>query len=253
MSYHNGGVCGILWLQVLFLEVAMEFLRHVTDLPYTFYVVLTARLVLACILGGVIGYERESTNRPAGFRTHILVCVGSALVMITSEFIFERYRGMTNIDPARLGAQVISGIGFLGAGTIIRDGFNVKGLTTAASLWAVSCVGIAAGIGFYEGAIVATLIIYLTLIVLKRMEKHFAKKLHYKTIHIHSLNIPGQIGLLSNVFENHGVNVKTIEFINDADDTGIIVKFRVIMPEGSSKTALIDGLQKVEGIQKVYE
>jgi putative Mg2+ transporter-C (MgtC) family protein len=81
----------------------------------TFFLNSVVRLVLACILGGTIGYEREQTNRPAGFRTHILVCVGAALVMLTSEFIFNKYSGYTNLDPARLGAQVISGIGFLGA------------------------------------------------------------------------------------------------------------------------------------------
>ena len=91
------------------------------------------RIVLAGVLGGIIGIERESINRPAGFRTHILVCVGSALVMITSQYIFFHYSSQVNLDTARMGDQVISGIGFLGAGTIVRKGFNVKGLTTAAS------------------------------------------------------------------------------------------------------------------------
>jgi len=142
----------------------------------SFYLTLVIRLGLACILGGIVGYEREHMQQPAGFRTHILVCVGAALAMITSEFIFRKYAGQTNIDPARLGAQVISGIGFLGAGTIIREGFNVRGLTTAASLWAVACVGLAVGIGFYEGAVAATFFISLTLTVLKKMEKNIAKK-----------------------------------------------------------------------------
>jgi len=92
------------------------------------------------------------------------------------QYIFESYKGITNLDPARLGAQVISGIGFLGAGTIIREGANVRGLTTAASLWAVSCVGIAAGIGFYEGAVISTIVIYITLILLKRTENILPEK-----------------------------------------------------------------------------
>jgi putative Mg2+ transporter-C (MgtC) family protein len=112
-----------------------------------FEIEILLRMVLAAALGGFIGYEREHLNRPAGFRTHILVCVGAALVMMTSQYLAYRYPGDT-IDLSRLGAQVISGIGFLGAGTIIRDGFNVRGLTTAASLWAVSCVGIAVGSGY---------------------------------------------------------------------------------------------------------
>ena len=127
---------------------------------------ILARLLLAVLLGGFVGYEREHANRPAGFRTHILVCVGAALVMVTSEYMVRKY-SISAVDPARLGAQVVSGIGFLGAGTIIRDGVNIRGLTTAASLWAVSCVGIAVGSGFYAGAAIATIFIFLTLIILK--------------------------------------------------------------------------------------
>ena len=129
------------------------------------------RLFIACLLGGFIGFEREHYNRkPAGFRTHMLVCAGSALVMLISEFIFERFGDMVNIDPARLGAQVISGIGFLGAGTIIRHGVNIKGLTTAASLWTTACIGLACGVGFYSAAIIATMTIYFILIIFKKLE-----------------------------------------------------------------------------------
>lgn len=95
--------------------------------------------------------------------------------MCTSQYIFTIYQGLTTLDPARLGAQVISGIGFLGAGTIMRNGMNIRGLTTAASLWAVSCVGLAVGIGFYSGAIITTILIYITLIVLKQIESHVKK------------------------------------------------------------------------------
>src|SRR5690606_893530 len=112
------------------------------------------------LLGGLIGIEREIGNRPAGFRTHTLVCIGSSLVMLTSEFLIGAYADISIPDPARLGAQVISGIGFLGAGTIIKDGSRVRGLTTAASLWVVACIGIAIGAGFYWGAIVAAVFSY---------------------------------------------------------------------------------------------
>ena len=105
------------------------------------------RLLVATILCGIIGMEREHVNRPAGVRTHVLVGVSAALIMITSEYLFSYYKDFTNMDPARMGAQIISGIGFLGAGTIIKDGLNVRGLTTAASLWAVACIGIASGSG----------------------------------------------------------------------------------------------------------
>ncbi len=88
---------------------------------------LTLRLIMSIVLGGIVGLERESTNKPAGFRTHILVCMGSAIIMLTSIFIFTQFQGKTNLDPGRIPAQVVSGIGFLGAGTIIREGATIKG------------------------------------------------------------------------------------------------------------------------------
>ena len=127
---------------------------------------LIIRILLASLFGALIGLEREHANRPAGLRTHVLVCVGACLTMLTSEFVAKNSPG-TNLDVTRLGAQVISGIGFLGAGTIIRNGNTVKGLTTAASIWAVACVGLATGIGYYIGATIATFIIFLILAYFK--------------------------------------------------------------------------------------
>ena len=219
-------------------------------MPHMVEIVL--RLILAALLGGVIGYEREHTNRPAGFRTHILVCVGSALVMVTSEFIFDKYRAAANLDPARLGAQVISGIGFLGAGTIIRDGFNVRGLTTAASLWAVSCVGIAAGIGFYEGAAAATLMIFLTLITLKKAEKHFAQKNRYTTLVIEAENAAGQVGCVSGVLEKYGAEIRNIQLYKGKDNT-LMIKAVVKTPENGIGAQIAGDLQSQRGVRKVYE
>ena len=129
---------------------------------------ITLRLLCAMLVGTVIGIEREYTHRPAGLRTHILVTLGACAVMITGQLIFAQYRpfGATS-DPARLSAQVISGVGFLGAGTIMREGVNVKGLTTAASLWAVACLGIAAGGGYFEVALIGTALMFLTLTLLE--------------------------------------------------------------------------------------
>ncbi|HEX2946341.1 MAG TPA: MgtC/SapB family protein [Clostridia bacterium] len=210
------------------------------------------RLVLAGVLGGLIGYEREHTNRPAGFRTHILVCVGAALVMVTSEYIFEVYSGKVNLDPARLGAQVISGIGFLGAGTIIRDGFNVRGLTTAASLWAVSCVGIAVGIGFYSGAVIATILIFLTLIILKKAEKHFNSKNRYRTFIVESDNAPGQVGQVTGLFEKYSIEIKNIQLYKSKENNTMI-KILVKMPGSTVDMQLLSDMQSLNGVGKVYE
>jgi putative Mg2+ transporter-C (MgtC) family protein len=217
-----------------------------------YYVEILLRLLLACILGGIIGSEREHTNRPAGFRTHILVCVGAALVMVTSEFILDRYSPSVNLDPARLGAQVISGIGFLGAGTIIRDGFNVKGLTTAASLWAVSCVGIAAGIGFYYGAVIATVLIFITLIALKKTENRFLRKNKYVTLLIESDNIHGQVGTVSEAMERNGIEIKRIDFIHNTASQ-LVIRLVALSQCGLSVKEAVNSLNEIEGIRKVVE
>ncbi len=135
---------------------------------------IAVRLLVSCILGGIIGFEREySHHRPAGFRTHILVSLGACLAMIVSQFASDSLKGDLTIDPTRIGAQVVSGIGFLGAGAIIRHGLSVKGLTTAASLWTVACVGLACGIGFYAGAVLATILIWAILMYLKNVKERF--------------------------------------------------------------------------------
>lgn len=124
------------------------------------------KLILAAILGSIIGHERESTLRAtgvAGIRTHTLVCIGSCLIMLNGTYIFERYHHLSSMDPTRLAAQVISGIGFLGAGQIMKEGSSIKGLTTAASLWAVAGIGISVGSGFYSGALMTTGIIFVVL------------------------------------------------------------------------------------------
>ena len=129
------------------------------------------RLLCAMMVGLVIGTEREYTHRPAGMRTHILVALGACSVMITGELIFIHYKALGAMpDPARLGAQVITGVGFLGAGTIMREGSNVKGLTTAASLWAVACLGLAAGGGYYAVALLGMVFIFITLTIFEGIQ-----------------------------------------------------------------------------------
>lgn len=128
------------------------------------------RLIIGALLGGFIGFERERHNkRIAGFRTHILVCVGSTLIMLTSLYIFDLYGNRAPVDPARIAAGVITGIGFLGAGTIIRSSVSVTGLTTAASLWTVSGIGLAVGCGFYMAGFVTAIIVLAALYILRKL------------------------------------------------------------------------------------
>jgi putative Mg2+ transporter-C (MgtC) family protein len=128
------------------------------------------RLILSVFLSGLIGLERQVHRRTAGLRTHILVCLGSCLIMLTSLYIFDIYKDRVPLDPARIAAGVITGIGFLGAGAIMREGEAVKGLTTAASLWVVAGIGLAVGCGFRRAAIYTTVLTLAVLLILRYLE-----------------------------------------------------------------------------------
>ena len=148
------------------------------------------RILVAFILGGILGVERGLKQRPAGLRTYLLVCVGACMIMLTNQYIFQV---LGTGDPVRMGAQVVSGIGFLGAGTIIVTKHSqIKGLTTAAGLWAAAAVGLATGIGFYEAAVVGAVVIFLTLTVLVRLDRRMHRKTRYFDIYI---ELPRQITL----------------------------------------------------------
>ena len=134
------------------------------------------RLLLAVLLSGLVGLEREAKGRSAGLRTHMLVCAGSCLMMLTGIYLASHYRGTMDVDPTRLAAQVVSGIGFLGAGTIIQFRDSVRGLTTAASVWAAAGIGLAVGGGFYVGAVSTTVLVLVVLLVLHGLEQRLGAK-----------------------------------------------------------------------------
>lgn len=133
------------------------------------------RLILAIILGGLIGFEREVKRRSAGLRTHVLVSLGSCLIMLTSLYVFDIYKDIATLDPARIAAGIITGIGFLGAGAIIRSGEAVKGLTTAASLWLVAGIGMGIGCGFYLASLITAVLAIAVLFFLGQLEKVISK------------------------------------------------------------------------------
>ena len=134
------------------------------------------RLAVAAFLGGLIGFEREAHGKEAGVRTYSLVCLGSALMMIVSTQIFEIYKGAAQVDPSRIAAQVVSGIGFLGAGAIIRFPQGIKGLTTAAGIWTACGIGLACGLGQYHPAIMTTLFTLVILLTFARIDRFFGGK-----------------------------------------------------------------------------
>lgn len=158
-----------------------DWIRSAGLLELTEWTILL-RIVMATILGGLLGLERTKKRRAAGIRTYTLVCLGATIVMLTGQFMLTEFG---NTDPARLGAQVISGIGFLGAGTILITGVQqIKGLTTAACLWASACMGIAIGIGFYFGAVLMFLAIVFVMTLLNFVQTKYVKSSHNLHLYI---------------------------------------------------------------------
>lgn len=213
------------------------------------------KLALSVLLSGIIGFEREHSHRPAGFRTHILVAVGSTLIMLTSVYISKTYEGQANVDITRMAAQVVSGIGFLGAGTILREGFSVKGLTTAASLWAVSCIGIAVGAGFVTGAIVATFVIYMTLNSLKKV---IVRGKAGKALYIEVKDLAEQVPKISSLIKRTGTVVHSMEILYDNDskfrkkkDTATI-KALIFPKTDNALKIIVSTLQADENVVDVY-
>ena len=202
------------------------------------------RLVVGCILGGLIGWERELNDRPAGFRTHILVTVGSALIMIISINIFHMFPD-SDADPGRIAAQVVSGIGFLGAGTIIREGINVRGLTTAASLWAVAAIGLAIGAGFYFSGIATTGLVYVALMFLNRINFTVTER---KMLIIRAIDRPGLLGDIGQLLAKNHLNISNITMDKNSDDDLIRVKIKVKTPPDFRFENINDQLYQIVGI-----
>ncbi|WP_313758842.1 MgtC/SapB family protein [Tissierella sp.] len=176
------------------------------------------RIILSAIIGGLIGMEREANNRPAGLRTHVLVSVGSALIMLISMYgFYDLKTGLRIGDPSRLAAQVVSGIGFLGAGTIIRTGSHIKGLTTAASLWVCAGIGLAIGNGYYLGGLLTAAVVLLTLGILSAFEKRIFKT-KYKNLEIAAIDRTGLIGEIGVLLGRYNIDIIDIGIVNINDD-----------------------------------
>lgn len=209
------------------------------------------RLMLALVCGGLLGLERGKKKRPAGFRTHMLVCVGAALAMITNQYMAEHYAG---IDASRMASQVISGIGFLGAGTIMVTGLQkIRGLTTAAGLWVVACIGLAFGTGFYSGGIVATVLCYVINTVLHRVETRMETNARIIGIYVELADV-SYIGKLLEKLRQSEINVTELETgkarMSD-NHVGVLLVIRLAHFVNHSE--IIEQLEMVEGVSFVEE
>lgn len=221
-------------------------LREVT------YLAIALRLVCAVIIGGLIGLERGMKNRPAGLRTYMLVCVGSCLIMLTNQYLFQV---SGSGDPMRLGAQVVSGIGFLGAGTIIVTKHNqIKGLTTAAGLWAAAGVGLALGVGFYEAALIAGLLIFFVLTGLQKLDNRMRSKTKTLEVYIEiadSLNI----GTLIRSIRDMNVEIEDVQLEHDVmPEDGTRSLFATLKcKKRTDHIPLMEAIHKIEGVVYLEE
>lgn len=224
---------------------------------------IVIRLLLSIIIGGLVGYDREFKNRPAGFRTHILVCIGATVAalieMHTMDLIIKEIgmnpelTGMLKVDLGRLSAQVISGVGFLGAGTIIRNNGSVKGLTTAASIWAVACVGLAIGMGLYTISILSTFAILIALIFLKAFQNKFIIRQEKIKFEVKCNNKISAIKEIDEILLDMEISIKNIEFksidedINEENKSNICI-YTILVPHNIDLNLLICDLSVGENI-----
>lgn len=209
------------------------------------------RLILSVVLGGFIGWERELGNRFAGLRTHMLVCVGATLVMIVSQFGFDDVlrSDFVVLDPSRVAAQVVSGIGFLGAGTILFWKKTIRGLTTAASVWAVAAIGLAVGAGLYLISFSTTILLLLILAGLKPLERRFLKKFRF-----HRLRISASPTTLSLVFLEQSctqLQLKPIKLYMESKKESDVFDLVFSQAPSSALFSLMDEIRKTSGVEKV--
>lgn len=206
------------------------------------------KILLAFAFGGLIGFERESRNRPAGLRTHILVSVGSASFTISS-IHFYRLFGNAN-DPGRVAANIVVGIGFLGAGTIIKEGFSVKGLTTAATVWVSAAIGLSCGLGLYLPALIVSVLTYLTLILLRGVEiEALGKKDRRRILMIKVTDEPGQLGKIGTILGEHNINIDNVKF--ERTDTGLSIILYISVPERLKIDELVETLSEENWVLEV--
>jgi putative Mg2+ transporter-C (MgtC) family protein len=215
------------------------------------YLDMLLRLGVATVLGAAVGLERERLERAAGFRTHALVCLASALVMVVSIYGFP---DSDALDPSRIAAQVVSGIGFLGAGVIIFRRNTVRGLTTAATLWSVSGVGLAVGAGLYIPATIGTLFMLLIQAGLRPVEAHFfGHEAQRQRLLIETHNASVLMSHIPAISARHGMRVQSLQFERDSDNQTDIVELTIRLGKLDERFGVISDLKQIEGVLRVHD
>ena len=217
------------------------------------FLAVAVRLTLAVICGGIIGVEREYKRRPAGFRTHILICLGAAMTTLTSQFLYLNMHYYT--DMARLGAQVVAGVGFIGAGTIIvTQRQRVKGLTTAAGLWASAIIGLAIGGGFYEGALFATFLIILAELLFSKLEYRMLENAPEINLYMEYTDRSCLEQVLK-LYREKNVKVLNMEITRatGSEHHNACAIFSLRLNKKCKVELLLDAIHRVEGVAAVEE
>jgi len=214
------------------------------------YMEIILKLLLATLFGGLIGLERETHGRAAGLRTHILVCVGSCLIMLTSLFIYHAYKHIAPCDPGRIAAGVVTGIGFLGAGTILRYRGSVMGLTTAASIWTVAAIGLATGSGFYYAGILTTVIVLITLFFISKLEYVLIRKDWYKTLVIESKIDENQLHSIREALERYNAVINKLEIEKIPERNLSRVRFDIKLTSSKFDDNIILRISNISGVHK---
>jgi len=208
------------------------------------------RLLLGATIGGIIGFEREIHGRAAGFRTQLIVCVAAVLIMIISENYYHYMQYIDpnlQIDPARISAGALIGIGFLGAGVIVKSGFAIRGLTTAASIWIVSAIGLAIGAGLYFEGIITAAITIVALVILRRVEKKI-NILLYKTITVSARITENAEETITSILLDYGIHIHSIDYEQNRTEEELIYNFNV---STRKETALKELFFKIGGLEFV--
>jgi putative Mg2+ transporter-C (MgtC) family protein len=229
------------------MELIASFLgRTNVDLPVTLF-----RLFFSFVLGGLIGLEREWHRQSAGLRTHIVICLGSTLLTLMSFYIPQTFTHFQAGDPSRIAAQVVSGIGFLGGGAIFRMGVNVRGLTTAASIWVVAGIGMVVGAGMYLAALAGTGLVLFALFVMVPFEKKLFPVRSLRNLEIAMNGEKVKTDHLFPILEEHGIEVKVMDVSQSFEEKQVRIKLTVQLPEEVDWTELYRKLGAVEGIAKI--
>lgn len=226
----------------------MDFLNPATDIDLS---TALTRLGIIFILSFVIGFEREKDRQPAGLRTHILIGIGSTMMMILSLYIPQWAEGRFDSDPTRIAAQVITGIGFLGAGAIVKIGMNIRGITTAANIWVICAIGLSVGAGLYIVAGIVTAVTLLTLVVLNKIEHRITRKGPLRELNIYVDGDSSQLNTIKAILVDRGIAISDIAVKESIQQSKTKLTFRIHIPDKTSIAELMQDFRQVRRISDI--